>query len=385
MRDGDEFDVGRLDAELPRAARRAFSGAASASARIGRRLPVRHRRDGVGHARIPQQPTLRVLDQVAVVDEIHRLADIHAGRPARNVAGDAFAAVQDVEPLEPALCADAAPADSDSAANAAMQRPDRFMMARPSSEGRSLPRRRGGATGGRSPGTPSVRDCLRRLGKGRAAETPAALREADPVVLLGGPGDGRRRREGFIGEATDRDRDVIRQGARGPKHRRPAFRAEARVKSKLAGRALEAPRCALDPRPSRRRNRPTGRKTLPVWRWHSLQLQARTRSGSRSTVTRSCPQAQVAMCVIVVLVELRGEKKKGGGGGGGGGASEPCKKRAAGAALYVVKKTPKWASRAYEMQAGEKKTRTLRRIPRSAGLLRALTSAPAASSSSQRP
>src|SRR4051794_33339857 len=27
------------------------------------------------------------------------------------------------------------------------------------------------------------------------------------------------------------------------------------------------------------------------------------------------------------------------------------------------KKTPKWASRAYGMQAGEKKTRTLRRIP----------------------
>src|SRR3954451_20318372 len=28
------------------------------------------------------------------------------------------------------------------------------------------------------------------------------------------------------------------------------------------------------------------------------------------------------------------------------------------------KKTPKWASRAYGMQAGEKKTRTLRRIPK---------------------
>ena len=128
-----------------------------------------------------------------------------------------------------------------------MQRPDRFMMARPSSKGRSLPRRRGDATGGRSPGTPSVRDRLRRLGKGRAAETPAALREADPGVLLGGPGDGRRRREGWVGEATDRDRDVIRHGARGPKHRRPAFRAEARVETELAGRTLEAPRCALDP------------------------------------------------------------------------------------------------------------------------------------------
>src|SRR5215212_8274824 len=44
-------------------------------------------------------------------------------------------------------------------------------------------------------------------------------------------------------------------------------------------------------------------KTLPVRRWHSRQLQARTRSGSRSTVTRSCPQAQVAVRVIVILAE----------------------------------------------------------------------------------
>ena len=32
--------------------------------------------DGPG---IPQEPTLRVLYQVAVVDEIHGLADIHTG------------------------------------------------------------------------------------------------------------------------------------------------------------------------------------------------------------------------------------------------------------------------------------------------------------------
>ena len=44
-----------------------------------------------------------VLDQVAVVDEIHRLADVDARRPARNVAGDALAAIEDVESLDAGL------------------------------------------------------------------------------------------------------------------------------------------------------------------------------------------------------------------------------------------------------------------------------------------
>src|SRR4051812_22153163 len=127
-----------------------------------------------------------------------------------------------------------------------MQSPDRFMMARPSSKGAkptTASQRRHGRPKSRPP---SVRDRLRGLREGRAAETPAALREADPGVLLGGPGDRRRRREGFVGKAPDRDRDVVRQGARGPKHRRPAFRAEARLETELARGTLEAPRCALD-------------------------------------------------------------------------------------------------------------------------------------------
>ena len=69
-------------------------------ARIGGRLAVRHGGDGIGKPGVPQEPALRVLDQVAVVDEIHRLADVHARRPARNVAGNALAAIEEVEPLD---------------------------------------------------------------------------------------------------------------------------------------------------------------------------------------------------------------------------------------------------------------------------------------------
>src|SRR5215204_4790940 len=114
-----------------------------------------------------------------------------------------------------------------------MQRLDRFMMARPSLEGEAYhavaatPRRP------KSRHTVSSRPAPTAW-QGRASETPAALREPDPGMLLGGPGDGRRRREGFIGEATDRDRDVIRQGARGPKHRKTRIpgRSESRNRAR---------------------------------------------------------------------------------------------------------------------------------------------------------
>jgi phytoene dehydrogenase-like protein len=66
-------------------------------ARILRRLAVRHRRDRVGDAGVPQEPPLRVMHQVAVIDEGHRLANVHPRRPARDVARDALAAVEDVE------------------------------------------------------------------------------------------------------------------------------------------------------------------------------------------------------------------------------------------------------------------------------------------------
>jgi hypothetical protein len=38
-----------------------------------------------------------MVNEVAFIDEIHRLADIDPRRPARNVAGDAFAAIENVE------------------------------------------------------------------------------------------------------------------------------------------------------------------------------------------------------------------------------------------------------------------------------------------------
>ena len=37
------------------------------------------------------------MDEIAVIDEVHRLADIDAGRPERNVAGNSFAAIENVE------------------------------------------------------------------------------------------------------------------------------------------------------------------------------------------------------------------------------------------------------------------------------------------------
>jgi hypothetical protein len=41
-----------------------------------------------------------MFDQIATVDEVHRLAHVHAGRPARNIAGDAFTAIEDIEALD---------------------------------------------------------------------------------------------------------------------------------------------------------------------------------------------------------------------------------------------------------------------------------------------
>jgi hypothetical protein len=72
-------------------------------ARIGRCLAIGHGRDGIGDASIPKQPTPHVVDQVTVIDEIHRMADIDTRRPARNVARDAFAAIENVELIDAGL------------------------------------------------------------------------------------------------------------------------------------------------------------------------------------------------------------------------------------------------------------------------------------------
>jgi hypothetical protein len=65
--------------------------------RIGPGLSVRHRGDGVRDSGFPKQPTLRVVNQVTVIGEIHRFADIDTGRPARNISGDTFPTFENVE------------------------------------------------------------------------------------------------------------------------------------------------------------------------------------------------------------------------------------------------------------------------------------------------
>src|SRR5436853_5640781 len=99
MGDRDEFYVGGLDAKLIELARKRFWPTPVCGLRISRCLAVRHGGNCVSDARIPQQPTLCVMDEIAVIDEVHRLADVNAGRPKRNVAGNSFTAIEYVEPI----------------------------------------------------------------------------------------------------------------------------------------------------------------------------------------------------------------------------------------------------------------------------------------------
>ena len=72
-------------------------------ARIGRRKTVGHGGDTVRDTGVPDEPALAVLDEIAIVDEVHRLAFVDAGRPTRDVAGDPLAAIEDVEFFHPGL------------------------------------------------------------------------------------------------------------------------------------------------------------------------------------------------------------------------------------------------------------------------------------------
>src|SRR5436190_12541139 len=95
--DRDECDVSWLDAELIELVRKRFGPTPVCGFRISRCLTVWHSGNRVSYTRIPQQPTLCVMDEIAVIDEVHGLADINAGRPKRNVAGNSFAAIENVE------------------------------------------------------------------------------------------------------------------------------------------------------------------------------------------------------------------------------------------------------------------------------------------------
>ena len=92
VRERKVTNVRRLEPELRELAGERFLAGPHAGSTL---LPVRHVHDRVGQSRVPQQPTLRVMHQVTVFGHRHRPAGIDA-RPARNVASDTFAAIEDI-------------------------------------------------------------------------------------------------------------------------------------------------------------------------------------------------------------------------------------------------------------------------------------------------
>src|SRR3569833_3179493 len=52
-----------------------------------------------------------MLDQIAIVDEVHGLAFIDAGRPARDIAGYALTAIENIQLLDTRLRMDSCAAD----------------------------------------------------------------------------------------------------------------------------------------------------------------------------------------------------------------------------------------------------------------------------------
>src|ERR1700729_731188 len=97
MRDRHAFDVGWLYSELIELSGERLTTLPIRSAVLTFQA-IRHRGDLIGDAGIPEKPAaLRVVDEVAVVGDIHRHPDIHAGRPARLVSGMPLAAAQDVK------------------------------------------------------------------------------------------------------------------------------------------------------------------------------------------------------------------------------------------------------------------------------------------------
>src|SRR5438132_11535267 len=104
MRDGEIFDLGGLPAQRFKLRGERLWPTPVYSPRISRGLPVGHGGNGVSDSGVPKQPTLRVMHQVAVFGHIHRLADIDARGPARNVDGVAFGATEEVT-ITDARCA----------------------------------------------------------------------------------------------------------------------------------------------------------------------------------------------------------------------------------------------------------------------------------------
>ena len=98
MRHRHRLDVIRLEAELFELGGQRLRPAPGDGLGIGGDKAIRHGGDSIGDAGVPQEPALAaVLDEIAAVDEIHRLALVQAGRPARDVPGGALPAIEDVE------------------------------------------------------------------------------------------------------------------------------------------------------------------------------------------------------------------------------------------------------------------------------------------------
>src|SRR5829696_5080574 len=93
MGHGDVFDVAWLNAELIKLARKRLGSSPVRRSWIGRAFAIRHCCDCVSKTGIPEEPALRMVNQIAVVRELHRFADVNTWRPARDVASDTLSAI----------------------------------------------------------------------------------------------------------------------------------------------------------------------------------------------------------------------------------------------------------------------------------------------------
>src|SRR5882724_8819138 len=103
VRDRHGLDVSRGDTKLIELSRQRLWPAPEHSLRVRWRKAIRHGRDRIRYASVPQEPTLCVFDQIAVVDEVHRFAFVLSRRPPRNIAGDAFTAIENIKFVDAGL------------------------------------------------------------------------------------------------------------------------------------------------------------------------------------------------------------------------------------------------------------------------------------------
>src|ERR1700722_7713898 len=96
VRYADAFDVRGFDADLLELADKRLAALPTRPAVFALK-PVGHCRHGIGDAGIPEEPALRVMDQIAIIGEIDRHTDIDAGRPARLIGAKSLTAIKHVE------------------------------------------------------------------------------------------------------------------------------------------------------------------------------------------------------------------------------------------------------------------------------------------------